>query len=352
MRASMEPRLRVLLPVEQVFEAEGEGVVALGGIVAEGASPGSVRDRDGTRTVDLRAAGLGTLLAAAAATRDLRVQAREAGAQLAGAIAALPRCVPREGESIDDADFEDIAVALGRGPGISAALRETWLGQPDVARALVKRLLAAPRPGDLVAIPRLLPVAERAAAWLALMSYPTEEVRASVFDVLAPRYSFPGAHPLELTPEDATRLLSHGLRDGSGRVRAQAVRWARLIGFVGRIAAAVKEGVRDANPDFRQQCLRALGEVGDGESLALARGALAREDEEDAIAAVEALAALDDAEGIVRACLDPRRFVQIAAARALSNSKSITADHLRRLSPPSEEVKFAYDVCKLRLRSV
>lgn len=348
MSAALETRLRVLLPDGQVFEAAGADVVGLGGCVSEGVDL-SLRDkRDDQYLIDLRTARVGTLLAAAAATRSPRVTARAVGEQLGALITAQSRCAPRPPASIDDADLADIARQLARGHAISDPLQQTWLGDPPVARALAQRVLADPRPGDALAIMRLLPLAERGAPWLAVASGPREDVRRSLFELLAPRYSFPGLLPLEVTPEDATHLLSRGVSDTSGRVRAQALAWARLIGYVQRVAEVVKNGVDDPDADFRRQCLRTLGEVGDDEARTLARAALGRRDELDAEAAVGSLATLDDAEGIVRACLDPRRFVRLAAAHALSSSETITREHLDRLSPPSAEVKFAFSICQRR----
>jgi hypothetical protein len=345
-----EGRLRVLLPDGQVFEAAGEGIVGLGGCVSERVDLALRKDRGGLCTLDLRTAGVGTLLSVEAATRGPRVTARAAAAQLGALLAGQPRCAPRPPASIDDAALLDIARALARGPGVARELRETWLGDPEVARALARRVLADPRPGDALAIVRLLPLDERGAAWVAIASDPREDVRHSLFEMLAPRYGFPGLLPLEMTPEDATRLLSRGVADASGRVRAQAIAWARATGHVQHIAEAVKRGVDDPDPDCRQQCLRTLGEVGDDEARGLARAAIGRADEADAAAAIVSLTTVDDAEGIARACLDPRRSVRLAAAHALSKSATVTSEHLQRLSPPSEEVKFAAEVCAWKLR--
>lgn len=349
MRTAPKTRLRVLLPDGRVFEAAGDDVVSLGGCLSEGVDLSLRKDQDGLCSIDLRTAGVGTLLSAEAATRGPRVTARAAAAQLGELLMGQSRCAPRPPESIDAAELMDIARALARGQGIAGELRKSWLGEPGLARALAGRVLADPRPGDDLAIMRLLPIGERGTAWVVIASDPSENVRYSLFEMLAPRYWSPGLLPLEVTPEDAMHLLSRGIADASGRVGTQAISWARLIGYVGRIAEVVKRGVNDPDPSFRQQCLRTLGEVGDDEAKGLARAAIGRDDESDATAAIVSLGTFDDAEGIVRACLDPRRFVRIAAAHALSKSQTITREHLQRLSPPSEEVKFEVEAWEWKL---
>jgi len=345
-----EDRLRILLPNGHVFESAGERGDAIRGKIDEVIELETMKWSGTLCTVDLRDAGVGTLLITAHAARNALPGAQLDGEMLLKELSAQPRSSPRAADTISAGELRDIGRVLQLGVGAVEAIRSTWLGAPEVAEALAQRALAHPSEGDDLAVIRLLPVARRGAAWLAIASDPREPIRHALFEMLAPRFSFPGLLPLEVTPADAQKLLARGISDPSGRVRAQAAQWARLIGYVSYIAGAVKKGVTDPDPDYRRQCLRTLGEVGDDEALHLARAAVERDDAWDARAAIVSLQTLDDAEGIVRACLDPRQAVRIAASHALLHCTTMTAPLLARLEPPPPELQFAVSVARRQLK--
>ncbi|AGP41675.1 hypothetical protein BE04_15320 [Sorangium cellulosum] len=338
-----------MLPSGQVFEASGAEVDALTGYLEGVLVPQRKTWNGALCTLDLRDAGAGTLLMAAHAVRGALPRAPAEGAGLLQMLAAEPRSSPHPASTMTADEVEDIGRALQLGVTAVEAIRATWLSAPAVADTLAQRVLAHPSEGDALAVIRLLPVERRGAAWLAIASDPREPIRCALFEMLAPRHWSPGTLPLETTPADALQLLARGCSDSSGRVRALAVQWARLIGYVSSIAGAVKEGITDLDPDYRRQCLRTLGEVGDDEARHLARAAVERADSSDVHAAIVSLKTLDDAEGIVRACLDPRPVVRIAGAEALLHSRTITAPLLARMQPPAPELQFAFDVCRRRL---